>query len=42
MRILFIGNSYTHFNDLPQLLAGIAEGEGHAIIPIRKMKCTPR
>ena len=28
MRILFVGNSYTYFNDMPRTLQGIAAAEG--------------
>ena len=30
-RVLFLGNSYTSFNDLPQLLTGLAADMGHVV-----------
>src|SRR6185436_248806 len=30
-RILFVGNSYTYFNDLPAIVAALAEAGGHRI-----------
>ncbi len=31
MNILFIGNSYTYFNDLPALFSALAEENGHGV-----------
>ena len=31
MKLLFIGNSYTYYNDLPKTLAALAEENGHAV-----------
>src|SRR5262245_23227206 len=30
-RVLFVGNSYTYFNDLPEMLAALAAAGGHAL-----------
>ena len=29
MKILFVGNSYTYYNDMPKLLEGLANANGH-------------
>ena len=31
MKILFIGNSYTYYNDLPAILKALAEENGKAV-----------
>ena len=32
LQILFIGNSYTFFNDMPEIFANLAETGGHEVI----------
>ncbi len=31
MRVLFLGNSYTYYNNLPEIFAGLARASGHEI-----------